>query len=116
MQFLDYAKNNLIHFEHNNNANVIRTSNARQVLITWHMVVNRLVDFVRAHNFDSDESNAIRAHTVFRTYLLRARYNCNTRVVCFCLAMDEQIILKCLSFLVNSLTCSLCTHTSHFYT
>jgi hypothetical protein len=43
------------------------------VKITWDMIVDRLVKFAKAHNFDKDESNIIRVHHVFTNHILKAR-------------------------------------------
>jgi hypothetical protein len=43
------------------------------VKITWSMLVDRLVDFAQAHNFDKDESNIIRVHNVLKNHILKSR-------------------------------------------
>lgn len=54
-----------------------------KVLVTWPMLVDRLVDYLEVHNFDFDEAPCIRAHNVLRTFLQRARSDPKT-----CRVMD----------------------------
>eukprot|EP00615_Pteridomonas_danica_P011890 CAMPEP_0114363634 /NCGR_PEP_ID=MMETSP0101-20121206/26762_1 /TAXON_ID=38822 ORGANISM="Pteridomonas danica, Strain PT" /NCGR_SAMPLE_ID=MMETSP0101 /ASSEMBLY_ACC=CAM_ASM_000211 /LENGTH=1145 /DNA_ID=CAMNT_0001510471 /DNA_START=4503 /DNA_END=7937 /DNA_ORIENTATION=+ len=47
------------------------------VKISWSMIVDRLVEFTKAHNFDKDESNIIRVHNVFKNHILKSRSDGN---------------------------------------
>jgi hypothetical protein len=43
------------------------------IKITWQAIVDRMVQYLKAHNFDKDESNCIRIVTAFRFHLVKAR-------------------------------------------
>jgi len=45
------------------------------VSVTWTGIVNRMIKYVNAHNFDQDETHCIRVFSALTAHLLRARAN-----------------------------------------